>query len=184
MSLDDLKPHSPRTSGNTRVPAAAMAYADAAIAGAREAQVNCRCVTDIAFGEDYYQKLDLYLPDEKLEGLPVLLFFHGGAFRHGYKEWCGQMAPALLDLPCIFVSASYRKVPEVKFPAPLVDAFTALQWVWRNVASHGGDPNRIVAGGWSAGGTLAAMITLYHKFYSEFGLPADVVKFCLTTSAG
>ena len=38
----------------------------------------------------------------------MLVFFHGGGFTHGYKEWCGFMAPALTAHPAILVSAEYR----------------------------------------------------------------------------
>ncbi len=184
MSLDDLRPQPPRTPANTRQPGPANAYGKAALAATRQAQAACRHLGDIAFGPDYYQKLDIYLPAGEPSDVPVLLFFHGGAWQHGYKEWCGHMAPAFVDLPAIFVAASYRKVPEAKFPAPLEDAFLALQWVWRNVAEHGGDPHRIIAGGWSVGGTLASLITLRRDMYGEYGLPGDVVKACLSSSAG
>jgi acetyl esterase/lipase len=184
MSLDDLKPQSPRTAANTRLPGPANAYGERALAATRDAQAVCRTRTDIAFGPDYYQKLDLYLPDDDVRDAPVLLFFHGGAWQHGYKEWCGHMAPAFIDLPAVFVAASYRKVPEAKFPAPLEDAFMALQWVWRNVAEHGGDPDRIFAAGWSVGGTLASLVTLRRDLYGGYGLPDDVVKACLAASSG
>lgn len=185
MSLDDLKPQSPRTASNTRVPGPARQYGERALAGARKAQAMCRTVLDVAFGADYYQKLDLYLPDTMPDAtVPVLLFYHGGAWQHGYKEWSGLMAPAFVDLPAIFVAASYRKVPEAKFPAPLEDAFLALQWVRQNIGAHGGDIGRIFAGGWSVGGTLASLVTLRKELYGEYELPEDVVKACFSASAG
>ena len=61
------------------------------------------------------------------------------------------MAPAFVDLPAIFIAASYRKVPDAKFPAPLEDAFAALEWVWQHIGAHDGDPDCIFAGGWSVG---------------------------------
>jgi len=185
MSLEDLKPQSPRTAANTRVPGPAQQYSERALAASAEAQAECRTVLDVEFGPDYYQRLDLYLPGKlpKAE-FPVLLYFHGGAWQHGYKEWSGHIAPAFIDLPAIFVAASYRKVPEAKFPAPLDDAFMALQWVWRNVAEYGGDPDRIFAAGWSVGGTLASLVTLRKELYNEYGLPMDVVKTCFSASAG
>jgi acetyl esterase/lipase len=140
---------------------------------------------DVAFGSDYYQKLDLYLPEnDTVRNLPVLLYFHGGAWQHGYKEWNGFMAPAIVELPAIFVSASYRIVPEVKFPAPLDDAMAALDWVRRNIAEYGGDPGRIFAGGWSVGGTLASLITLRRELYAQYDLPDDIIKACFAASGG
>ena len=81
MSFDDLKPQSPRTAANTRAPGPARQYAERALAAARAAQAGCRTVLDVAFGPDYYKKLDLYLPANMPEAkVPVLLFFHGGAW--------------------------------------------------------------------------------------------------------
>lgn len=185
MSFDDLKRQPPRDASNSRVPAPANEYGERAIAMSREAAAGRRSVTDIAFGADYYQKLDVYLPDdETASGLPVLLYFHGGAWQHGYKEWNGFMAPVMTGLPAIFVSASYRLAPEAKFPAPLDDAISALDWVWRNIAEHGGDTGRIFAGGWSVGGTLASLITLRRELYQPYGLPDDIIKACFSASGG
>lgn len=185
MSFDDLKPQSPRTAENSRVPGPANEYGERALAMSREAAARCRTVMDIPFGPDYYQKLDLYLPDdENAQDLPVLLYFHGGAWQHGYKEWNGFVAPNIVDVPAIFVSASYRLAPEAKFPAPLDDAISALDWVWRNIAEYGGNTGRIFAGGWSVGGTLASLITLRRKLYARHRLPEDIVKACFSASGG
>jgi len=185
MSFDDLKPQSPRTAANSRVPEPANAYGEQALVRSKAAAERCRTVLDVAFGDDYYQKLDLYLLDEaEARDVPVLLYFHGGAWQHGYKEWNGFMAPVFIDLPAIFISASYRLVPEHKFPAAQHDAFTALQWVWRNIADHGGDPGRIFVAGWSVGGSLASLLALRRELYPIYGLPADIVKACFAASAG
>jgi acetyl esterase/lipase len=185
MSFDDLKPQPPRDASNSRVPGPAIEYGERALAKSRRAAETCRTIMDVTFGPDYYQKLDVYLPgDETVGGLPVLLYFHGGAWQHGYKEWNGFMAPAIVDLPAIFVSASYRLAPEVKFPGPLDDAMAALDWVWRNIADHGGDPNRIFVGGWSVGGTLASLVTLRRELYAAYGLPDHIIKACFSASGG
>ena len=185
ISFDDLKPQPPRDASNSRVPEPANDYGKQALARSREAAKQCRTVRDIPFGPDYYQKLDLYLPeDEAARDVPVLLYFHGGAWQHGYKEWNGFVAPVIVDLPAIFISASYRLVPEVNFPAPLDDAMAALDWVWRNIAAYGGDPNRLFSGGWSVGGTLASLVTLRRELYAPYGLPEDVIKACFAASGG
>ena len=185
MGFDDLKPQPPRTSANSRHPEEAIDYGERALALSRAAAARCRTVLDIPFGDDYYQRLDVYLPDDAAaRDVPVLLFFHGGAWAHGYKEWNGFMAPAYVDLPAIFVSAGYRLVPEHKFPAAQEDAFTALRWVYRTIAEHGGDPGKIFVGGWSVGGTLASLLTLRRDLYPIYGLPDGVVNACFASSAG
>lgn len=184
MSFDDLKPQPPRTGANSRDPAAAIAYAEEALTRSRIAAAECRTVLDVAYGDDEDQALDIYLPDDEAAmGVPVLLFFHGGAWRHGYKEWNAFMAPVFVGLPAIFVSVGYRIAPVHRFPAQLDDALAALAWVHRTIAEYGGDPERIALAGWSAGGALAALATLRRDAYAGHGLPPDVIKSCHASSA-
>lgn len=183
LSFDNMRPQPMRTIENSFDPDGADRYADNALAWSKQAAQFCRVVWDIAYGEDYWQRLDLYLPPrEELSGLPVLVFIHGGAWTHGYKEWMGFMAPHFIDLPAIFVSVSYRLAPEHKFPAPLDDCLSALGWVHENIAGYGADAGRIFVAGWSAGGTLAALVTLRRNLYGAKGLPPDVVKGCFPVS--
>jgi len=159
-------------------------YAERALELSRSAQAHTRHVLDIPYGNDYWQKLDVYLPSAVTHGpAPVLMFLHGGAWTCGYKEWMGFMAPLFIDLPAIFISVSYRLSPESKFPEALWDTQDALSWVWRNIGAHGGDPQRIALGGHSAGGHLAALTALDGEGLARRGLPADVVKACLPVSA-
>ncbi|MBT5049428.1 MAG: alpha/beta hydrolase [Rhodospirillaceae bacterium] len=187
MAFDDLKPQPPRASLNPNRVEEFERYAATALARSAEAAESCRTVPDVAFGEDYYQKLDLYLPDEAAlanhqDGVPVILFCHGGGWTFGYKEWNGFMAPALIDLPAIFVSLSYRLAPENKFPAALDDVLAGLSWVYHNIANHGGDSERLFIGGWSAGAALAALATVRRDLYGDYDLPDDVIKACVATS--
>jgi arylformamidase len=161
----------------------AQEYADECIKLSRAVVPKTKHQLDIAYGPDFFQKLDLFLPDGVTDPpVPVLLFFHGGAWKNGYKEWLGFMAPPLVNLPAIFISANYRLAPTVRFPAPLDDCCDALAWVWKNISSYGGDPNRLYVGGHSAGGHLAALLTLRPELLRVRGLPADCVKACFPLS--
>lgn len=187
MAFNDLKPQPPRATLNPNRVEEFERYAAMALVRSAEAAATCRTVTDIVIGDDYYQKLDLYLPDQAAmaahpDNVPVILFCHGGGWTFGYKEWNGFMAPALIDLPAIFVSLSYRLAPENKFPAALEDVLGGLAWVWRNIADYGGDPKRLFMSGWSAGGALAALATVRRDLYAGYGLPEDVIKACVATS--
>jgi acetyl esterase/lipase len=94
----------------------------------------------------------------------------------------GFQAPPIVAFPAIFVSVSYRLAPAATFPAPLDDCLDALAWVHRNIARHGGDPNRIFIGGHSAGAHLSALVTLRRDLFAGRGLPPDVIKACLPFS--
>jgi acetyl esterase len=103
----------------------------------------------------------IFTPRESGEPLPVLVWFHGGGHVIGsldsYDSVCRQLA---LRADCIVVSVDYRLAPEHKFPAAVDDSFAALTWVGQHAAEIGGDPNRIAAGGDSAGGNLAIVAAI------------------------
>ena len=94
------------------------------------------------------------------------------------------MAPALVDLPAVFVSVSYRLIPDVSYPEPVNDCIQAVKWVTDHIAAYGGSPERIHVGGHSAGGQIAALMALHDDWLAAAGLPADVIKtvFCLSTT--
>jgi acetyl esterase/lipase len=105
-----------------------------------------------AYGPDPYQRLAIFEP-RNADGR-VLLFWHGGGWTSGYKEWMGFMAPPLNAAGATFVSAGYRLAPQHLFPVGLDDCRAALAWV------HKGIGGSIFIGGHSAGGHYAALIAV------------------------
>jgi acetyl esterase len=96
--------------------------------------------------------------------LPALVFLHGGGWTLGsfetYQPFCRQLANATGS---ILVWVDYRLAPEHPFPAGLDDARAALRWVYDNALRLGVDENRIMIGGDSAGGNLAAATCLAER---------------------
>lgn len=162
----------------------AAGYAERISKGARKAMRQCRTVLDVRYGEDYWQKLDIYLPPARLGRgpFPVLCYLHGGAWSNGCKEWMGFMAPALVDAPMVFVSLSYRRSPQVRMPEIVADCFEGLAWVHRNIRDHGGDPSRLFVGGHSAGAHLASLLALRSDLLARYGIPASAIRACFPTS--
>lgn len=102
----------------------------------------------------------IYRPDAR-GPLPLLVFFHGGGWVLGNLETFDPLCRALANAAgCIVVSVNYRHAPEHKFPAAADDAYAATAWVVNNAAEMGGDATRVAVGGYSAGGNLAAAVTL------------------------
>jgi acetyl esterase len=102
----------------------------------------------------------IYRPDR--DGpVPTMAFFHGGGFVIGDIETHDDQARLLCrDVGMVVVSIDYRLAPEHPFPAGFEDCLAATKWVGDNVGSLGGDPDRIVVGGDSAGGNFAATVAL------------------------
>ena len=91
---------------------------------------------------------------------PALVFFHGGGLVAGSIEThdgiCRRLA---LASGAIVISVGYRLAPEHRFPASLVDAAFALDWILAQATSLEIDPARIGIGGESAGALLATLIS-------------------------
>jgi acetyl esterase len=92
---------------------------------------------------------------------PVIVYIHGGGWVIADLDVYDSSPRALANAAqAIVVSTHYRLAPEHPFPASHEDVFTAYQWVRENAGSHQGDSNRIAVAGESAGGNMAAAISL------------------------
>ena len=95
------------------------------------------------------------------EGLPVLVYAHGGGFvfcdLDSHDGLCRDFANRLA---AVVISVDYRLAPENRWPAAANDVYAATQWTADNASRLGGDARRIVVGGDSAGGNLAAVTAL------------------------
>ena len=101
----------------------------------------------------------LYTPASAEELAPGFVFFHGGGLVAGSIATHDRIAAALAHATgCRLVSIDYRLAPEHRFPAAVDDAIAGTEWVAREAASLGIDPDRLVIGGDSAGATLAAIV--------------------------
>jgi arylformamidase len=135
---------------------------------------------EFSFGADPYQRL-LVFPSAQPDGR-VLLFWHGGGWTSGYKEWMSFMAPAFTAAGVTFVSAGYRLAPEHVFPIALQDCAGAVRWVVQHIASHGGDPGQLFLGGHSAGGHYAALLAVAPQWLEAAGVAAKPISGCLPLS--
>jgi acetyl esterase/lipase len=132
---------------------------------------------DAAYGPGPRQKLDVYAPVERAAGatLPVIAFFYGGSWASGDKDDYGFAGDAFASRDFITVIPDYRIAPDV-FPSFLEDGAAALRWVRDNIGAHGGDPNRIVLAGHSAGAYIAAMLALDAHYLRDAGVEASRIR--------
>lgn len=127
-------------------------------------------------GVDFH--LDIYLPEghQATDARPAIVFFHGGSWSGGWKTYFSPQCHYLASRGMVAITAAYRVTdrPPKSTPADCVrDAKSAIRWVRTHAAELGVDPDKIAAGGGSAGGHLAAA-TAYLSAYTEEGEDASV----------
>jgi len=102
----------------------------------------------------------IYWPDA--EGpRPLLVWYHGGGWVIGNLDGADYGCRIMTNAAsAVIVSVDYRLAPEAKFPSAPEECYAALQWAVANAAELGADPTRVAVGGDSAGGNLAAVVSL------------------------
>ena len=111
---------------------------------------------DLRYGDHERHRLDVHTSGAVDRQRPVLLFVHGGGFTGGDKHVPGtpmydHIGAWAVRNGWVGVTMTYRLAPEHAWPAGAQDVAAAVRWVRENIADRGGDPDRIVVAGHSAG---------------------------------
>jgi len=105
--------------------------------------------------------LRIYTPKTGNGPFPVIVYYDGGGFVMASPDVYNASAQALSEqVNAVVVSVAYRLAPEYKFPTAHQDAFSAYEWVVKHAAEIKGDPAKIAVAGESAGGNLAANVSI------------------------
>ena len=124
---------------------------------------------DIAYGDDPRQALDVYVPADKAEGAPVVVFFYGGSWQSGDKNGYRFVGQALASRGFIAVLPDYRLYPGTTFPGFVEDGARAVAWAQNHAVDYGGDPTHLFVSGHSAGAHIAAMLATDGRYLNAAG---------------
>lgn len=106
----------------------------------------------------------IYTPKSGAGPYPVIVYYHGGGWVIANLDTYHASAQGLAEqVGAVVVSVAYRQGPEHKFPTAHNDSYAAYEWVLKNAASIKGDPKQVAVVGESAGGGLAAAVSMMAK---------------------
>ncbi len=123
-------------------------------------------------------KLDLFLPRGRKD-FPVLIFVHGGSWRHGDKSFLGLytgLGQFFAQQGVGTAVINYRLSPTVKHPEHVKDVARAFAWVHKNIPRHGGRADRIFVFGHSAGGHLVSLLATDESYLKAEGLSPRQIR--------
>lgn len=130
---------------------------------------------DLSYGPETRQKLDLYRPEADAANAPLIVFFYGGNWSDGSRDFYRFVAQPFASRGFIVAIPDYRLFPEVTFPAFVEDGARAVAYLWRSERKPDGSPRQIILMGHSAGAQIAALLALDEHYLREAGLPAHAV---------
>ncbi len=114
-------------------------------------------IKNIAYGTLPREKLDIYQP--QASGLyPVLIWVHGGSWNSGDKELYAPVAQKALSENFVIVIPGYTLYPQANAFQQAQEIAQVLAWTREHISAYGGDKNRIVLGGQSAGAHLSGLV--------------------------
>ncbi|NJC71852.1 alpha/beta hydrolase [Planosporangium thailandense] len=109
---------------------------------------------------------------------PALLWVHGGGHVLGHAEQDDPLLDRVVSTHgCVAVAPDWRHAPEHPYPAALEDCYATLTWLQAEARDLGIDPDRIVVGGASSGGGLAAGLALRARDEAVVGLAGQLLVY-------
>ncbi len=130
-----------------------------------------RCKSPLQYEQIYLPRADgsvlrlcVYSPISPRECVPGVLWLHGGGYAMGCPEQDEKIIKRFIDSSaCLVVAPDYRLSLDAPYPAALEDCYAALLWLKTHGREYGMRDDQIMVGGVSAGGGLAAAVTLYAR---------------------
>jgi arylformamidase len=143
--------------------------------GSDEAKAAYECKLDVRFGDGEADLIDIYF-GEGTGPRPIHVFFHGGYWKSNTKRDFGFVAKPFVPFGITTVVAEYPLIPTVRMDGLIDRCRAAMEWVWQNADSFGGNRDNITVSGHSAGGHITQMMMQTDWTSYGEGLSKDLVK--------
>ena len=130
------------------------------------------------------EKLNVFAPLKKGRLKEVLIFIHGGNWNSGNKKLYNYLGNRMARKGIVTVIIDYPLSPKAGYNEMAADAALAVKWVRDNITLYGGDPGKIYLSGHSAGGHLAALVSIKNKYFDSLKIPNPIKGAILIDAAG
>ena len=124
---------------------------------------------DIIFDAPHRLALDVYRPADA-RGAPVVVFFYGGSWKSGKRQWYRWAGEALARRGLVVVIPDYRKWPQVRMGGFMQDAARAVAWSRAHAGDYGGDADALFLMGHSAGAHIGALLATDDRWLQAVGM--------------
>ena len=129
------------------------------------------------FAPDQGLSLDIYTPRDAKQA-PVVVFFYGGSWMSGKRQWYRWVGQALAQRGLVVVIPDYRKWPQVRLDGFMQDAARAVAWTSAHARDYGGDPRALFVMGHSAGAHIGALLATDQHWLAAAGMqPNELAGF-------
>lgn len=149
-------------------------YAPLQAAAPRE---GVKVTRDQVYGPHERHRLDVFQPAKKsARSAPVVVYLHGGGFVRGDKRGVANVGTYFARHGVIGITINYRLAPASKWPAGAQDIGNVIKWIKRNAAKLGGDANKIILMGSSAGaGHVASYVFFEDQHVKDDGVVGAIL---------
>jgi acetyl esterase/lipase len=147
------------------------------VVNARQPSAGTVAHQNIVFDATDGLSLDVYAPPNA-RNAPVVVFFYGGSWKSGKRQWYRWVGEALAAQGIVTVVPDYRQWPKVRLDGFMRDGAEAVRWAHDHAGDFGGDTTHLFVMGHSAGGHIAALLATDARWLGAVGMkPRDLSGF-------
>lgn len=130
------------------------------------------------------QQLNIFEPKKPKSPKDVLIFIHGGNWNSGRKSQYSLIGRNWTKRDIVYVIIDYPLSPAATYKEMAEYSAKSVKWVKENIQNYGGNPDRIFISGHSAGGHLAALISIDDQYFQKLGMANPIKGLILIDAAG